>query len=310
MKFRAKVEDILLIRQFSQILQTLSKSCKQLAVRITPDKLVFVLSERDSESHGVTAWCEFTQESYFIEYCMEGVTPEDNEIYLEVSSESLASTLSGLKSSSTVSAVKIKLTKKLVPCLTFEIESQTTNSSVECIHDIPVSIIGRRNWGEYQQPELPVFDVSLAMPDIKIVRRTLERLKNLGPKLTVTASNLGKLCFTVESYAVKSCVTYSDLRIFEVDNDAADENRRVSHHRRSTQAGGITNELNISATATQAGDRDVHRVEVDMKALLHVIPTEHLKPTHFICSIVHKRMLHIFYIFGDVTLQYCVPGVL
>jgi hypothetical protein len=54
------------------------------------------------------------------------------------------------------------------------------------------------------------------MPDLKIVRQTLERLKNLGPKLTVTASEEGKLCFSVESYSVKSCVTYDELRMYEI----------------------------------------------------------------------------------------------
>ena len=68
-----------------ELLQTLSKSCKQLALRIAPEKLVFILNEKDSGGH-LSAWCEFTKEPYFVEYCMEGVTPQDNEIYLDISS--------------------------------------------------------------------------------------------------------------------------------------------------------------------------------------------------------------------------------
>lgn len=50
---------------------------------------------------------------------MEGVNNEYNEIYLEVVTENI---VRSLKSAQTAKSMKIKLTKKETPCLTFEIE--------------------------------------------------------------------------------------------------------------------------------------------------------------------------------------------
>lgn len=58
-------------------------------------------------------------------------------------------------------SIKIKLTKKNKPCITCEIEMATQfKHSRVCTHDIPVEIIPRKNWPEFQLPPLPSFDVS------------------------------------------------------------------------------------------------------------------------------------------------------
>jgi HUS1 checkpoint protein len=50
---------------------------------------------------------------------MDGVSEEDNEIYLEVCPDSLTRSL---KSAQNAKTVKIKLTKRHTSCITFEIE--------------------------------------------------------------------------------------------------------------------------------------------------------------------------------------------
>ena len=50
---------------------------------------------------------------------MDGVSEEHNEILLELIPENL---LRPLKSSQNAKSVKLKLTKKHTPCLTFEVE--------------------------------------------------------------------------------------------------------------------------------------------------------------------------------------------
>lgn len=50
---------------------------------------------------------------------MDGVSPEANEIYLEITPDLLVRTL---KTAQSAKSVKIKLTKKHSPCLTLEIE--------------------------------------------------------------------------------------------------------------------------------------------------------------------------------------------
>ena len=50
---------------------------------------------------------------------MEGVAEDANEIYLEVTPDDI---VRSMKTAHAAKSVKIKLTKKFSPCLTFEIE--------------------------------------------------------------------------------------------------------------------------------------------------------------------------------------------
>ena len=50
---------------------------------------------------------------------MEGVSKEFNEIYLEVTPENI---VKALKTANNAKWIKIKLTKKHIPCLTFEVD--------------------------------------------------------------------------------------------------------------------------------------------------------------------------------------------
>ncbi|CAG7720273.1 unnamed protein product, partial [Allacma fusca] len=86
MRFRGRITEITLVRQFAQLLQTLSKCSSQFVLRITADKFIFVLSEKDVRTNGATAWCEVPKDAYFSDYKMEGISPTDNEIYMEINS--------------------------------------------------------------------------------------------------------------------------------------------------------------------------------------------------------------------------------
>ena len=65
------------------------------------------------------------QAHFFNEYNMDGVSEEFNEIYLELVPESLVKCL---KSAQNAKSVKMKLTKKHMPCLTFEVELVSIHS--------------------------------------------------------------------------------------------------------------------------------------------------------------------------------------
>jgi len=62
---------------------------------------------------------------------MDGLSKEYNEIYLEIVTESI---VRSLKSAHNAKSMKIKLTKKDTPCLTFEIELVNI-PLFSCIHD-------------------------------------------------------------------------------------------------------------------------------------------------------------------------------
>ncbi|XP_066299699.1 checkpoint protein HUS1-like isoform X2 [Branchiostoma lanceolatum] len=159
MRFRAKIVDIACIQHFTRVVSTISKLCKTCTFRLTPGKIYFILSEQVANG-GVSMWCELPQANFFDQFQMEGVSAEDNEIYLELVPDNMSR---ALKSAQAAKLVKIKLTKKHAACLTFDIELPSlTNQSRTVVHDVPVNVIARRLWGEYQEPAMPQFDVMSA----------------------------------------------------------------------------------------------------------------------------------------------------
>lgn len=103
-------------------------------------------------------WAELSQTHFFTEYIMNGVSEEQNEIYLEFDPTLLARSLGSLRM--TAKSVKIKLTNKRQPCLTIEIELPSLSmESRQCLHDVPVRVIPRREWTEHQAPNIPEFHV-------------------------------------------------------------------------------------------------------------------------------------------------------
>ena len=137
------------IRKFYSVLGTMARISKVCVLRLTADKLFFILSDQvlllqlssscfsallfscsptllllilccypyfiptlQAANGGPAVWAEMRQEHYFNEYNIEGVTflvllllilllqvsPEQNEIFLELVPDKLAKTLSSLKS--------------------------------------------------------------------------------------------------------------------------------------------------------------------------------------------------------------------
>lgn len=58
----------------------LGKSC---ILRITVNRLYFIVRESQTISATPLVWCTLDQARFFCEYAMEGLSLADNEIYLE-----------------------------------------------------------------------------------------------------------------------------------------------------------------------------------------------------------------------------------
>jgi hypothetical protein len=59
--------------------------------------------------------------------------------------------------------------------------------------------------------------ISLEIPDLKQLRLSVERLKSLGPKLSMQADKKeGVLTMSVESYNVNGCVKFRELRKYQL----------------------------------------------------------------------------------------------
>lgn len=104
---------------------------------------------------------------------MEGVSAENNAIYLELTSENLSR---ALKTAQNARALKIKLTNKQFPCLTVSVEL-----------------------------------VSIYLPALKTMKSVVEKMKNISNQLVIEANLNGELNLKIETELV--CVTthFKDL---------------------------------------------------------------------------------------------------
>ena len=104
MKFRGRMTDVCAIRKFYDILNTMAKLSKVCVLRLTASRVYFIVTDlstsgSNSPMGGPCVWCEINHANFFQEYNLEGVTKEENEIYLELEPDKLAKNLTALKSS-------------------------------------------------------------------------------------------------------------------------------------------------------------------------------------------------------------------
>nr|CAG4635255.1 EOG090X0TJE [Alona affinis] len=274
MKFRGKMIDGNCIKSFMSILSCMSKLGKSCILRITSTHLYFIVRESQTISSSPLIWCTLEEKHYFSEFGMDGLSPADNEIYLEFPAENVTKTLSALKVSSTAKSVKIKLTKKLSsPCLTFEIDLPSgSNHSRLVVHDIPVSVVARRHWIDYSEPDPVNPDISIQLPSLRLLKSIVERMKNLSNMATIHVTSQGVLTLTVEADAVSVTSHFDDLHVEKHNEDES------------------------SAT-------------IELKRLSNFLSSEQLNPLRVLCDVVESRMIHLNYISDSFNLQYFLPAL-
>ncbi|XP_067011266.2 checkpoint protein HUS1 [Anabrus simplex] len=282
MKFRAKMTELGCMKQFYNIVAMLAKLSKTCILRICPQKIFFIISEEGGIGGKPMVWCELEQAHFFNEYTMGGFSDTHNEIYLEFPSDSLAKSLNFLKVSQGVRSVKIKLTNKKSPCLTFELELMSLVHSRLCVHDIPVIVIGRRQWSTIKEPQLPNFDVRIEMPNLKLVRNVVERMRTMSPHLIVSASNEGVFLLRIETDVTTVTTHFKNLAV------------------ETAQGGDQREPLDPSMLIS---------ARVDIKKLSLFLASEQVNPTQVMCDIKQERLLHLVLMHEDVTLHYFAPSI-
>lgn len=110
-----------------------------------------------------------------------------------------------------------------------------TASNRTVTHDVPVNVIPRRLWDEFEEPEMPDFDVSLTnnflyaviflatiidgayfqvsiyMPPLRVMRNVVDRMKNLSNFLTISANNSGQLTLSINTDIATITTHFKDL---------------------------------------------------------------------------------------------------
>ncbi|XP_071392740.1 checkpoint protein HUS1 isoform X1 [Centroberyx affinis] len=286
MKFRAKIIDIGCLNHFTRVVTTISKLTKTCVLRLTADNLFFVLSGKVANG-GVSMWCELSQANFFDEYQMEGVSPEANEICLEVTPENLSR---ALKTVQNAKAVKVKLTKKHCACLTVAAELPTLSSVSRVVtHDLPVDVIPRRLWHEFKEPSMPDFQVSIYLPPLKTMKNVVDRMKNLSNFLVMEANLSGEMNLKIETDLVSVTTHFKDLGNPPWGDDDG-----------GSQDGG----------GSQSRDPDsMAQARVDIRKLQQFLMGQQVNPSKAMCNIVHNRIIHLILLHEDVSLQYFIPAV-
>uniref|UniRef100_T2MIV2 Checkpoint protein n=1 Tax=Hydra vulgaris TaxID=6087 RepID=T2MIV2_HYDVU len=278
MKFRAKLVDIGCIQQFTKVLSTVSKISKTCTLRLSQDQVVLTQNEK-AVNGGTSFWCEMNQVDYFDEYRIEG-KDEKNEIYLEINNENV---LRAMRSGHTAQFIKIKLTKKQTPCLTFEITlSSLTAHTRNVIHDVPVAVIPTRYWDDFKKPTLPNYNIKIHTPNLKIMKSVVERMKNISGFMVITALQNGELCFKVETDEVTASTYFQNMLV-----EPNEKSTLVEHDIDDTESVGA---------------------RVDIQKLLSFLHAQLLNATKTICAIVDQKAVHMFVDCNDLLFQYFIPS--
>ncbi|XP_033340679.1 hus1-like checkpoint clamp component [Megalopta genalis] len=272
MKFRCRMVDAIAMRDFTNIVNVLSRLTKQCILRLTPNELCFSVSD-DRVS---MVWAELSQDHFFTEYLMNGVTEEQNEIYLEFDATMLARSLSSLRM--TAKSVKIKLTNKRQPCLSLEIELPSLSiESRQCLHDVPVRVIPRREWQEHQAPNIPEFDISVDMPQLRHVRSIVERMKNMSPRLTISADKSGMFVLKVDTDSATVSTHFQNLQVWSCSQKSHDDK--------------------ISAT-------------IDVKKFFMFLAWDVVHPDGVKCNILEDRIVNLYLHLSDyLKIHYFIPSM-
>lgn len=275
MKFRGKMVEISSIQHFTRILNTLAKMSKTAVLRIIPTHLYLIFNERLTAG-GSGLWCEIPQDHYFCEFNMEGLSEEYNEIYLEFQVDNL---VTAFRSAQAAKSVKLKLTKKHVPCLTLEVELPSLHSNSRfVVHDVPVLVVPRRLWEQFQEPAMIQFDVSLYMPSLKVIRNVVERMKNIGPLMTMFASSDGEIDLRCETDTVTITTHFKDLNM-------------------------------TSVASSCTGTKQSAECKIDIRKFNQFLLGQQINPAKVVCNILHHQMVQFFLLHDDVSIQFFLPCV-
>lgn len=185
-----------------------------------------------------------------------------------------------------VGKVRIKLTKRQMPCLTVEIDlhSMSARSNSRTItHDIPVKVISTRGAADFDEPSVGRATLSVQMPPLRLLKHMIERMKCLSEFVTMEASDRGELVFSIDADAISVGSYFRNL-------------------------------VNLPLTATADAADDHFRkcsVRLSLKRLHDFVNALQFQPTKIICNFANQRYVHFFVLHDDdFVLQFLLSAVL
>ncbi|TPX33873.1 hypothetical protein SmJEL517_g03354 [Synchytrium microbalum] len=184
MRLKAKVANSFL---FARMCQSLEKLSKTWVLRLTPDRLHFIVAKSDVDS-GLQVWGQVNMDAIFEDTRIESA--QQNEIWLELSGEFLHK---ALKSTFHAHDVVLKLTKKDdLPVLSFVMSNQSrSGKNVTVMQDVPVRVMTPQQTRELREPTVGNSEIYIMMPPLTSIKTIVEKMKSFSNFVTISANNSG-----------------------------------------------------------------------------------------------------------------------
>ncbi|CDW59031.1 Hus1 domain containing protein [Trichuris trichiura] len=286
MKFSSKFCNADSVDKFSRLLSVVSKLCKECEVRICKDK--FQLAKKEAAvDNGQKLICDFSLASFFSEFRMDGWNAENDEIYLALSPDQV---FQALRTLNLAKSVKMKLTKKSIPYLTFEIKLPSLAASDRLItHDIPVTVWPPRLWNPSAFDDFSLHpEVTLLLPPLKVVQRVIAGMKHMGQHVLVMGTKTGEMTLTMRTDEIS-------VSTFFPSSTSLSNSTTASHN-------------NTNATTCVKSESSSARVEI--KWLMMFLSIQLPSHARAVVGIVDDRLIHLCVVCEDYRLQYLIPAVL
>lgn len=225
MKFKAVMIEGEYMREFQNILLTLSKLTKECVISIEKKNMHFIANE-ESGTTAPLVWVDIDTKLYFAEYRFELAVDSQTKVMLSVSPANLSRALATLRSNAR--QCKLKLMNLQFPCLRIEVEvfSQNSDQTRQIKHDVPVVIIPRSEWNFYDLPEKPKSKLVLNLPLNRRMRCLIDKMKNISPTIIFYATSGGEMNIVAETEMATITTRYTNLDIKELNPSNEERNKK------------------------------------------------------------------------------------
>lgn len=272
-KTRLRTDRVNQLVRICQVLERVDRTCV-LHLCGSHDEFVRLVLYADATA-SLACFTALRKNDWFESYRIE--SQNENQIGLELDMNNL---MRALRSASAADHIVVKLTKKGVPVLTFEISTPLG----PILQDIPVVVLSAVRLAEFQEPHHEQTH-GLALPPLAKLHNMVDRMKALSQTLYLDAqlrSQNAVLSLRVTTDMVSVSTTYTGLTVASYDFEESEL------------------QLHSSRQATLTAI-------VDMRNFSRCLHGHQVQPTHALCFI-HPTcvMLHLM-LPCDVTISYFVP---
>ncbi|XP_030373812.1 checkpoint protein HUS1-like isoform X8 [Scaptodrosophila lebanonensis] len=220
MRFRARMQDALYMREFQSIIATLAKLAKECIMILADQQMHFIVNEEHNSTTAPLVWASIAAADYFPEYKMVPAREDHPYIVLAMSAAHLSRALAALRTGATVNSCKLKLQRIQFPCFSViaSVVSQQSAEPREVVHDVPVNVVAASDWPAYKIPKVPTSQLVLSMPSLRMMRNVIDSLKNMSPTMIFHANAGGELNLVAESEMVTITTAFRHLLLRRLVN--------------------------------------------------------------------------------------------